>query len=231
MESFSFFPLSKYYLMTLGGNINKRTSKLYNMEDGKDVPSCLRNLAQLPIEVYAAAGAALPVGQEATIVGTAQSAEDPHGGHHTRLVDGKGIDGVWVYDPNPTVCASAPGTAGSTRWFSLELEVPLVVTKVQLAKRLDTGVQGQAQYVTITIGSKMEYDPSDDLCRPEINELEHISGLVDYPCTANPQEGKFVKISKGDPSDNTLTICEAKVFGFPAGKQTSKLTSYEYVMK
>ena len=37
--------------------------------------------------------------KEATIVGTAASAEDPHGGHHTRLVDDQGKDGMWVYEP------------------------------------------------------------------------------------------------------------------------------------
>ena len=41
--------------------------------------------------------------KEATIVGTAASAEDPYGGHHTRLVDDQGKNGMWVYEPRDWV--------------------------------------------------------------------------------------------------------------------------------
>ena len=70
--------------------------------------------------------------------------------------------------------------------------------------------------MTISIGSSREYDPNDALCRPQIGELQHTSGLVDYPCTSNKETGKFVKISKVGVND--LVICEAKVFGYPVGK-------------
>ena len=143
-------------------------------------------------------------------MGTAKSAVDSYGAHHTRLVDGKGLDGVWVYqNPGPTVCAQ------DSSWFSLELEVPHIVTKVQLVKRLDC-CPDQGQLVTISIGSSREYDPNDALCLPQIAELQHTSGLVDYPCTSNLETGKFVKISRGGSVD--LVICEAKVFGYPVGK-------------
>ena len=39
------------------------------------------------------------VEEEAVIVGTAQSSET-HGGHHSRLVDGKGLDGRWSSGTN-----------------------------------------------------------------------------------------------------------------------------------
>ena len=72
-------------------------------------------------------------------MGTAASADDHvYGAYSSRLVDGKGLDGVWVYQENGgTVCGQAPGAADTVRWFSLELEVPHIVTKVQLAKRMD----------------------------------------------------------------------------------------------
>ena len=156
-------------------------------------------------------------------MGTAASADDlVYGAHHTRLVDGKGIDGfsTWVPSNNGpdtpgTVCAQVPGAEETVRWLSLEIEVPLIVTKVQLSKRMGC-CRDQGQYVTITIGTTREYDPNDDLCLPQISELRDKSGLEDYLCTANPKEGKFVKISK--VGTNSLVICEAKVFGFPAGK-------------
>ena len=74
--------------------------------------------------------------------------------------------------------------------------------------------------MTISIGSSREYDPNDALCRPQIGELQHTSGLVDYPCTSNKETGKFVKISKvgaNDLGSDPLVICEAKVFGYPVG--------------
>ena len=148
---------------------------------------------------------------ELEIVGTASSGEDPWGGHHSRLVDGKGLDGVWVMQTTgPTVCAQ------DQSWLSLELQVPSVVTMVQLAKRMDQCCRDQGRLVTISIGSSREYNPNDALCRPQIAEMQHTSGLVDYPCTSGHEVGKFVKISK--EGDAALVICEAKVFGYPAGK-------------
>ena len=94
------------------------------------------------------------------------------------------------------------------------------MTKVQLSKRMDC-CRTQGKDVYISVGSSREYDPNDDLCRPKIGELEHKNRLVDYLCTSNPKAGKFVKLAKTGTGANSLTICEAKVFGYPAGKQPS----------
>ena len=116
--------------------------------------------------------------------GSEREEDDPWGGHPSRLVDGKGLDGIWVYQPphgaGPTVCAADP------LWLSLELEVPYVVTKVQLARRINSGNQGKC--IRISVGSSREYDPNDALCRPEIDELQHTSGLSSLPqqCPSGP---------------------------------------------
>ena len=151
--------------------------------------------------------------------GSEREEDDPWGGHPSRLVDGKGLDGIWVYQPpGPTVCAADP------HWLSLELEIPYVVTKVQLAKRMDSGVRDQGKCIRISIGSSREYDPNDALCRPEIDELQHTSGLVDYVCTTNHETGHFVKISKNvNGCSGRMNICEAKVFGYPVGKLIQSL--------
>ena len=161
--------------------------------------------------------------KEAVVVGTAGSEreeDDFYGGHPSRLVDGKGLDGIWVYQPphgaGPTVCAADP------LWLSMELEVPYVVTKVQLARRINSGDQGKC--IRISVGFSKEYDPNDALCRPEIDELQHTTGLVDYVCTTNHETGNFVKISKNvNGCNGDMVICEAKVFGYPAGKLIQSL--------
>ena len=143
--------------------------------------------------------------REATVVGTTASSVDPYGGHPSRLVDGKGLNGVWVYESvGPTVCAQDVGQ--DPKWFSLELEVPHIVTKVQLAKRMESRTEAQGRCVTISVGSSAQYDPNEALCRPQIAELQHTSGLVDYPCTSNQETGRFVKISKSGCADNLGTI-------------------------
>ena len=140
---------------------------------------------------------------EAPIVGTAQSSES-EGGHSSRLVDGMGLNGL--YGSNG--CAHTLSGIGSTEWFSLELDTPRIVTKVQIARRMEDCCWYQGQGVKITIGPSRVYDPNEPLCLPEIPDLTRTSGLVDYICTGGPKEGKYVKISSAD----YLVLCEAKVF-------------------
>ena len=139
------------------------------------------------------------VEEEATIVGTAQSSEYA-GGHHSRLVDGKGLGGNW----NSGGCAHTNNQL-PIEWFSLELDAPQTVTKVQVARGTH---DSQGADVKITIGASREYDASEPLCRPIIPILDW-GGLVDYPCTGGPQQGKYVKLSN---AGHGFIICEVKVF-------------------
>ena len=140
------------------------------------------------------------VEEEATIVGTAQSSM---GEPSSRLVDGKGLDGRW----SSGGCAHTDNQL-PIEWFSLELDAPQTVTKVQIARRTDASYDYQGKDVKITIGAAMEYDASEQLCRPVIPLLDH-GGLVDYPCTGGPKQGKYVKLSN---AGTYFAICEVKVF-------------------
>ena len=142
------------------------------------------------------------VDKEVTIVGTAQSsvaANSPA----SKLIDGLGLDGKFTKEKG---CAHTGG-GNSIQWFSLELEVPEKITRVQIANRVDC-CSDRGQNVRITIGSSNVYDPNEPLCLPEISELVNNPGLQDYVCTGELHEGKFVKISRL----GILNLCEVKVF-------------------
>ena len=140
------------------------------------------------------------VEEEATIVGTAQSSYYENS-HPSSLVDGIVGTSGW------TGCAHTHRYGPP--WFSLELDAPRTVTKVQIARR--GSYNEQAQNVLITIGPSREYDASETLCLPEIPELDYgDGGLVDYPCIGGPKQGKYVKISRRDAY--YLVVCEVKVF-------------------
>lgn len=118
-------------------------------------------------------------------------------------MDGNGIDGKWWSDG----CAHSNYVRG-VHWYSLELDAPRTVTKVQIARRTESGTEHQGKNVRITVGPSREYDPDEPLCRPEISQL-YGTGLIDYPCTGSPKRGKYVKISQ---AGGTFVICEVKVF-------------------
>ena len=145
--------------------------------------------------------------EEAAIVGTYESSVWSGGiisyPAASKLIDGLGLlawgDG----------CAH---TNDLNSWFSLELDMPKIVTRVQIADRwkcCSTGASccERSQNVRITIGPSQAYDPSEPLCLPEIAQLVQQAGLQDYPCTVL-HEGKFVKISRS----GVLNMCEIKVF-------------------
>ena len=117
-------------------------------------------------------------------------------------MDGKGLDGDF-YAKGCACTESHP----LPHWFSLELDAPRTVTKVQIARRTDAAYQGEN--VRITIGPSREYDANETLCRPEIPNLEY-GGLIDYTCTGDLPQGKYVKLSKA--GEIHFTICEVKVF-------------------
>ena len=118
----------------------------------------------------------------------------------SKLIDGTGLDGTW----SSGGCAATQG--GGLEWFSLELETPITVTRVQIANRVDCCIE-RGRNVLITIGPSQVYDPNEPLCLPEIPELEYQPGLKDYVCTTL-HEGKHVKISR----PGWLNLCEVKVF-------------------
>ena len=143
--------------------------------------------------------------QEAMIVGTSQSSALHWNGNKfpaSMLVDELALDGRWS---DAGGCAATNGKG--IQWFSLELETPGIVRKVQIARRM-YGSWEQGQRIRITIGSSKGYDSNDPLCLPEIPELKREVGLVDYVC--NPgQEGKFVTIST---TKRVMALCEVRVF-------------------
>ena len=59
-------------------------------------------------------------------------------------------------------------------------------------------------------GPSKEYDPSEPLCLPHMDELDRRVGLQDYICKG-PKKGKYVKISH-TVERKTLALCEVKVF-------------------
>ena len=143
--------------------------------------------------------------EEATIVGTTQSSA--YIGQSARmLIDGVSIDGKWRWGLG---CAHTNN--GAVEWFSLELEVPKKVTRVQIANRVDCCPE-RGHNIRISIGSQRYYDPNEPLCLPEIPELSHQPGLKDYMCTGDLHEGKFIKIS----GSGWLNLCEVKVFTLKA---------------
>ena len=119
----------------------------------------------------------------------------------SKLIDGSGLDGIFG-----SGCATTEGSG--VQWFSLELNGSQIVTKVQIARRMDyTATQGRN--VRITIGPSREYDPTEPMCLPEILNLQLTKGLVDYVCTKEVA-GKYVKLSSS--TEIHLTICEVKIF-------------------
>ena len=112
-------------------------------------------------------------------------------------------------------CAHTSGGSGALReWFSLELQEPRRVTRVQIANRLDCCLD-RGRNIRITIGPSKDYDPNEPLCLPEIRELSHQPGLQDYVCTGDLHEGKFVKISRA----GEMNLCEVKIFTLQGRKK------------
>ena len=149
---------------------------------------------------------------EATIVGTSQSSVYtdtllydfivPYPA--SKLIDGLGLDGNF-YKENG--CAHTVGSEGTYEWFSLELQVPQIITRVQIADRV-VGNGIFTRNLHITIGPSQAYDPNEPQCLPEIPELEHRPGLQDFFCSGALHKGKFVKIAR----PGGMNICEVKVF-------------------
>ena len=131
----------------------------------------------------------------------------------SKLVDGLGLDGLFGPNEGGNVygCAHTDYVLPTFEWFSLELESPKKITRVQIANRVNSRERGQN--VSISIGPSKAYDPNEPLCRPQISELSIQPGLQDYLCTGDLHEGKFVKISRA----GVMNLCEVKVFT-PTGK-------------
>ena len=137
---------------------------------------------------------------EATIVGTAESSNYAGQYPASKLIDGLGINGLW----GSNGCAH---TTGDSDWFSLELESPKKITRVQIANRVDCCLE-RGQNVRISIGPSKVYDPNEPLCLPQISQLNTQPGLKDYVCRGDLHDGKFVKISRA----GRLNLCEVKIF-------------------
>ena len=126
----------------------------------------------------------------------------------TRLIDGKGIDGRW----SSQGCAATSDAyrphnlVDGMEFFSLELEAPQKIAKVQIANRVDCCFY-RGNNIRITVGPSPVYDPEEPLCLPEITQLSKSAGLQDYVCDGDVQ-GKFVKISR----PGHINLCEVKVF-------------------
>ena len=147
-------------------------------------------------------------------MGTAQSTKwawNSPTGTSPRLIDGKGIDGRWssigcagtsdAYRPEKLI------ESAGREWFSLELDAPQKIARVQIAKRTDCCSE-RARNIQITIGPSKGYDPNEPLCLPEIDSLAG-PGMQEYVCEGELHEGKFVKISRA----GVMNLCEVKIFG------------------
>ena len=165
------------------------------------------------------------VEKEATIIGTEASSigwsNDP-----ARLIDGLGLDGFLESGG----CAHTDNKPDPP-WFSLELDAPQYVTKVQITRRLQNPSSNnpnccpiQGQGIRITVGPSSGYNSSEPLCRSEIPDLDY-GGLTDYSCAGNLHQGKFVKISK---AKGYLVICEVKVFVADTPSMLYNLLSYVF---
>ena len=115
-------------------------------------------------------------------------------------------------------CTRCAHTYGGLQWFSLELDGPQTVAKVQIARRTDRDSHPQwntqGKNIRITVRPSREYDQDEPLCLPEIPDLRlYGNGLVDYNCNKEVT-GRYVKISRHG-NIGTLAICEVKVFISP----------------
>ena len=138
-------------------------------------------------------------------MGTAASSVAGSGSTYqpSNLIDGGGLDGSW----NALKCMHSRD-GGGMEWFSLELESPKKVTRVQIANRADGCCWERGQNIRISIGPSEAYDQNEPLCLSPIPELSRQPGLQDYVCTGDLHEGRFVKISRA----GYLNLCEVKVF-------------------
>ena len=135
----------------------------------------------------------------------------------SNLIDGGGLDGSWSSFLNDFCAHTRDG--GGREWFSLELESPKKVTRVQIANRVDGCCWDRGQNIHISIGPSESYDQNEPLCLSPIPELSRQPGLHDYACTGDLHEGKFVKISRPRSRTGILNLCEVKVFiTSPQGK-------------
>ena len=158
--------------------------------------------------------------REASIVSTLQSS-CVHGFCSHLLLDGKGLNGrlfLGAYWEGPGYCA-ATAHSPDNNWFSLELAVPKKVSRVQIIPRLDCCI-ARAQNIRITNGPSKLYDPNEKLCLPEIPQLVMKEGFTDYICDPPQDDGKFVKIFKGD---DQLNLCEVKIFTLTDDTTTTKV--------
>ena len=146
-------------------------------------------------------------------MGTAESSNYVGRYPASKLIDGLGINGLW----GSNGCAH---TNGDSDWFSLELESPKKITRVQIANRVDCCLE-RGQNVRISIGPSKAYDPNEPLCLPQVSQLNTQPGLKDYICRGDLHEGKFVKISRA----GQLNLCEVKIFTPSINLETGKFTA------
>ena len=139
--------------------------------------------------------------EEVTIVGTAESSFGRASHVASKLIDGK------LFWDEGCSYTTESYVDGEIEWWSLELESPQKVTRVQISNRADCCFY-RGQNVHISIGTSQVYDPDEPLCLPPIPELSRKPGLHNYFCTGDLHEGKFVKISRA----GIMNICEVKVF-------------------
>ena len=139
-------------------------------------------------------------------MGTAASSVKGSNYQPSNLIDGGGLDGSWADFQNGFCVHTRDG--GGMEWFSLEMESPKKVIRVQIANRVDGCCWDRGRNIRISIGPSEAYDPNEPLCLSQIGELSSQPGLQDYECTGDLHEGKFVKISRA----GILNLCEVKVF-------------------
>ena len=161
--------------------------------------------------------------EEGTIIATGgNSAGHGWDDSHTGLIDDDGLAGlnsdVSTHACTQTQCKCAVSAKNSNKraFFSMKLDAPKTVLKLQLARRTEC-CSGQGQNVKVQVGTSSQYNANDPVCM-EIAQLSG-TGLVDYDCDQF-HAGQYVIISN---DQSILTICEAKVFVIDEGKRDMPL--------
>ena len=156
--------------------------------------------------------------EEATIIATGgNSAGNTWDNSHTGLIDNDGLAGlnsdVTTSACVQTQCKCAVSVKNSNKraFFSMKLDAPKTVIKLQLAPRTQC-CTNQGQNVKVQVGTSSQYNANDPVCM-EIAQLSG-TGLVDYDCDQF-HAGQYVIMSS---DQSYLTICEAKVFVIDPGK-------------
>ena len=129
----------------------------------------------------------------------------------TGLIENDGLEGTEADVNTNSKCAvserrNIPFLPDIPAYFSLELNAPQKVMRIQLAFRTDCCTD-HGKNVKVEVGSSPLYNYVFNSVCTTIGQLAG-TGLVDYDCDQY-HEGRYIHLST---DEDKLVICEAKVF-------------------